>query len=114
MDLDGRVLHEVWKGEVMGRPFEGRSRTGYDNVTKSYWSTWTDTWSTGLMVMYGNWDEEQQAMVLTGDAVNPMTGEPYTTRSVSMYPAPGKETMVMYEDQGQGEYKSMSFTLSRQ
>ena len=29
--------------------FTGVGRTGYDNVTGRYWSTWTDTMSTGVV-----------------------------------------------------------------
>ena len=32
---------------MMGMPFEGIGRTGYDNVTGKYWSTWIDNMSTG-------------------------------------------------------------------
>ena len=113
VDLGGRVIVERWRGVVMGRPFEGYSRTGYDNVTGRYWSTWTDNWSTGLLVMHGDWDAEQEALVLTGTGINPVTGDKYAMRSVASQPAPGVETMVMYEDHGQGEYKSMSFTMTR-
>lgn len=113
MDLGGRVLVEHWKGEVMGAPFEGRSRTGFDNVTQRFWSTWSDNMSTGLLVMYGAWDETQKTMVFNGESVHPMTGETYTMRSVGMSPTPGREEMTMYEDHGEGEYKSMSFVLTR-
>ncbi|MFK8013805.1 MAG: DUF1579 family protein [Gammaproteobacteria bacterium] len=113
MDLDGRVLVERWKGSVMGAPFEGASRTGYDNIKKRYWSTWTDNMSTGLLVMYGDWDKMKEQMQLKGTSVHPMTGKEYSTRAVGTYPAPGKETVTMYEDHGQGEFKSMALTLTR-
>ena len=113
VDLGGRVVVEHWRGVVMDRPFEGRSRTGYDNVTGRYWSTWTDNWSTGLLVMHGDWDAAQKAMVFTGTGVNPVTGDEYAMRSVGRHPAPGIETMDMYEDHGQGEYKTMSFKLTQ-
>ncbi|MFK8054273.1 MAG: DUF1579 family protein [Woeseiaceae bacterium] len=113
MDLDGRVLAEVWQGSVMGAPFQGRSRTGYDNVTKRYWSTWSDNMSTGLLVMYGNWDESAQAIVFTGTGNHPVTGASYSMRSVGKHHEDGSESMTMYEDHGAGEYKTMSFTLER-
>ncbi len=113
MGLQGRVLVEHWQGEVMGAQFQGMGRTGYDNVTKRYWSTWTDNMSTGLLVMYGNWDADKNAMVLEGDSVHPVTGETYTSRAVSVYPKPGVEAMEMFEDHGAGEFKSMAFKLTR-
>lgn len=114
MDLGGRVLVEHWKGEVMGAPFEGRGRTGYDNVSKRYWSTWTDNMSTGLLVMYGQWNADNDTFEFTGKNVHPATGAAYSVRSVGSSPTEGSETMTMYEDHGQGEYKTMAFTLARQ
>ncbi|MEO0575493.1 MAG: DUF1579 family protein [Pseudomonadota bacterium] len=111
MDLNGRVMNESWKGQVMGAPFEGRGRTGFDNVTQKYWSTWTDNMSTGLLVMHGAWDADEEAMVLHGESTHPVTGKTYKTRAVGKYLPEGKESMVMYEDHGEGEYKSMTFTL---
>jgi hypothetical protein len=43
MALDGRVLMEELTSSMMG----------YDNVTGKYWSTWTDSMFTGLMVSEG-------------------------------------------------------------
>ena len=43
---------------MMGTPFTGHGMTGYDNVTGKYWSTWTDSMSTGIMVSEGSCDAE--------------------------------------------------------
>ena len=58
MGLDGRVLMENLKCSMMGISFTGHGMTGYDNVTDKYWSTWTDSMSTGLMVSKGTCDDE--------------------------------------------------------
>lgn len=113
LDLDGRVVLEHWQGQVMGAPFEGRGRVGYDNVTKRFWSTWTDNMSTGLLVMYGELDEKTGTMKFAGENVHPMTGAPYKVRSEGTTPSAEVEKMDMFEDHGAGEYKSMSFTLTR-
>jgi hypothetical protein len=47
--LGGRFLEEVVKGTMMGQPFEGQGISGYDNVTGSWWGTWVDTMSTGMI-----------------------------------------------------------------
>jgi hypothetical protein len=57
MELGGRVVEEVVESSMMGQPFEGIGRTGYDNLTGEWWSTWTDNMSTGLMTMTGTYDE---------------------------------------------------------
>src|SRR5437588_309223 len=34
--LNGRFLEEEFHGEMMGRPFTGRSLMGYDNIKQTY------------------------------------------------------------------------------
>lgn len=114
MQLGGRVLEEHWSGSFMGAPFEGVSRTGYDNQKQRYWTTWSDNMSTGLFIAYGNWDDSTGALVFTGDAVDPMTGEVVPTRSVVRYLDDDTETMDMYQSYGGGEeFKSMAFRMTR-
>ncbi|MEL6870531.1 MAG: DUF1579 family protein [Pseudomonadota bacterium] len=112
MDLDGRVMVEQWQGNVMGQPFEGRGRTGYDNVTKTFWSTWSDNMSTALLVFKGQADADSEDLVMTAEGVHAVTGMPYKMRSVASRTDDGKELMTMYEDHGQGEFKTMSFVLT--
>ena len=52
-DLDGRVVNQVVKSDMMGMPFVGHGTEGYDNVAKKYWSVWTDNMSTGPSVAWG-------------------------------------------------------------
>lgn len=75
MELGGRVLVEEVRSHMMGMPFEGIGRTGYDNVTGKWWSTWTDNMSTGLMTMTGTYDEASGTFEYQGEMANPMTGE---------------------------------------
>lgn len=46
MVLGGRYLEERVEAEVLDAPFQGFGVTGYDNVTRRWWSTWIDTMST--------------------------------------------------------------------
>ncbi|MEM7765192.1 MAG: DUF1579 family protein [Pseudomonadota bacterium] len=112
MDLDGRVLVERWEGNVMGQPFKGLGRTGYDNVTNTFWSTWTDNMSTGVILFKGVADQATKTITMTGTSTHPVTGQPYKMRSVATHNDDGTESMTMYEDLGQGETKSMSFVLT--
>ena len=63
MALDGRVLVEDVDCTMMGAPMTGHGMTGYDNVSGKYWSTWTDSMSTGIMVSQGICDAKQQLHV---------------------------------------------------
>ncbi len=113
MSLGGRVLVEEWRGEMMGRPFTGHGRTGYDNVTEKYWSTWTDNMSTGLMVFEGRYDPEAEKYIFTGSYTDPESGETIQSRSVSWTDDAGREMMAMYETRDGKEIKTMEMTLER-
>ncbi len=73
MELGGRVLAEYWNGEIGGRPFEGVRRTGYDNVSGEFWSTWTDTESTALYVSRGERVPDAEQIALSGEYTDPVT-----------------------------------------
>ena len=73
MELGGRVLAEYWNGEIGGRPFEGVRRTGYDNVSGEFWSTWTDTESTALYVSRGERVPDAGQIELSGEYTDPVT-----------------------------------------
>ncbi|MEM9304407.1 MAG: DUF1579 domain-containing protein [Pseudomonadota bacterium] len=113
VELDGRVLHEVWTGSVMGMPFTGIGRLGYDNVTKRYWTTWTDNISTGLFIGYGQWDKSRERLIFEGEMPDPMSGQMVPTRSVATYPDENRETMLMYENSTGTERLTMEFSLTR-
>lgn len=113
MSLGGRVLVEEWRGEMMGRPFIGHGRTGYDNVTEKYWSTWTDNMSTALMVFHGHYDPETERFTFTGSHTDPMSGETVESRSVSWHDDAEREVMEMYETRDGREVKTMEMTLER-
>ncbi len=111
MELGGRVLREEWSGTVMGMPFTGIGRTGYDNVTGRYWSTWTDNLSTGLFVAYGE-QLDDGSLEFIGEMPDPMTGSMEPTRSVARY-GDDIETMDMYRMVGDDEVLVMHFELRR-
>lgn len=113
MELDGRVMREEWTGSVMGMPFHGIGRTGYDNVTQRYWTTWTDNLSTGLFVGYGSWDAERDALVIEGEMPDPVSGEMIATRSEATYGEGGAEQMRMYRVVDGEPVLMMEFDLAR-
>lgn len=113
MELGGRVLLGYWNGETMGGRFEGVARTGHDNVTGRYWSTWTDTMSTGLFDSRGTAIEDTDSLELEGEYVDPLTNERVQTRYVWTFPAPDREIMENYETRGGDEMLVMRITLAR-
>ena len=112
LELDGRVLHEVWTGRFMDQPFEGIGRTGYDNLGKRYWSTWTDNMSTGLMVSHGV-RRDDGTIEMTGSFVDPLDGKDVSTRFVWTFPGPDRERMEAFETRDGEEFMNMRMTLTR-
>lgn len=111
MELGGRVLREEWTGTVMGMPFSGVGRTGYDNVTERYWSTWTDNLSTGLFISHGQ-RHVDGSLEFHGEMPDPRSGAMIPTRSVATH-ADGTERMEMYQTVDGEEMRVMVIELQR-
>ncbi len=73
--MNGRFLKQEFKGEAMGKPFEGMNITGYDNLKGEYSSLWIDSMSTGMMTSSGHFNPEGTVYEESGSFACPMTGE---------------------------------------
>ncbi len=108
--LDGRVLAEDMSSSMMGMPFTGHGMMGYDNVTGKYWSTWTDSMSTGLMLSEGTCDA-QKACTYTGSWNDPIKKGPVKSRMTTRWTDPATEVFTMYGPGKDGkEMKMMEIT----
>jgi hypothetical protein len=113
MALEGRVLVEEVKSTMMGTPWTGHGMTGYDNVTGKYWSTWSDSMSTGLMVSQGTCDAKH-ACEYTGSWNDPIKKGPVKARMTSRHTSPGVEVFEMYGPGKDGkEMKMMEITYTK-
>ena len=113
MHMGGRVMHEEFQGDMMGIPFTGLSRNGYDNVSGKYWSTWTDSMSTGIMVSEGDCDENHTCTYI-GTYNDPIKGGPVTNRYVVKWTTPDEQYFAMYGPGPDGaEVKMMEMTYTR-
>jgi len=111
--LGGRVLVEDVTGMMMGSPYTGHGMTGYDNVTGKYWSLWTDTMSTGVMVCEGTCDA-QKACTFTGTWNDPIKMGPIKSRMTSRWTSPTTEVFEMYGPGKDGkEMKMMEITYTK-
>ena len=79
----GRWLVSDFKNDTSG--FEGHGVTGWDSVEGRYVSTWVDPSRRGLVVMRGEWDEEQRTMIFVGEMARP-DGSRLRWREVSERP----------------------------
>jgi hypothetical protein len=113
MVLDGRVLTEDVTSSMMGTPFTGQVMMGYDNVTGKYWSTWTDSMSTGMMVSEGTCDAKQSCS-FTGSWNDPIKKGPVTMRMLSRWTSPTTQIFEMYGPGKDGkEMKMMEMTYTK-
>lgn len=111
--LDGRVLVEDVSSSMMGTPFTGHGMMGYDNVSGKYWSTWTDSMSTGLMVSEGSCDA-QKTCTFTGSWNDPIKKSPVKARMTTRWTSPTTEIFEMYAPGKDGkEMKMMEITYTK-
>lgn len=114
MILGGRCLQERVVGEVQGIPFESLGHLGYDNVTGRWWSTWMDTLSTAVVVTTGTRDPQARDIVLTGEYVDPLTGETHKVRTVYRWLNLDTERFEWWETRNGVEVKTMEILYQRQ
>lgn len=114
MILGGRYQQANYSGTVMGAPFEGMSTVAYDNSTKKIVSTWVDNMGTGIMYMSGAYDGTSKTMELTGECVDPMTGQNKNVRETFTIVDDNTRKMEMFDTpEGSKEYKTMELVLHR-
>jgi hypothetical protein len=73
--LGGRYIRQEVKGTMGGQPFEGQGTMGFDNVTKERFATWTDSMSTGLLVMRGKCPAEAKKCTTKGQGSDAAAGK---------------------------------------
>jgi hypothetical protein len=113
MMLDGRVLVEQLSSKMMGNPYNGQAMSGYNNVTGKYWSTWTDSMSTGLVVTEGSCDSKS-ICTYSGSWHDPVTKKLIKSRMTSSWPRPNVEVFEMYGPGKDGkEFKMMEITYTK-
>ena len=113
LHMGGRILHEEFQGDMMGTPFNGLARSGYDNVSGKWWSTWTDSMSTGIMVSKGECDEKYNCTYV-GTYNDPVKGGPVTNRYEAKWTSPDEQHFAMYGTGRDGnEVKMMEMTYTR-
>ncbi len=112
--LGGRFILEKFTGEAMGQPFEGLGIGGYDNITKKYFSTWIDTWMTGMLRLDGTAARYGGVINYEGTHPDPLRGKYVKTRSVERTISDDKVIYTSYNTADDGrEFKGMELTYTR-
>jgi hypothetical protein len=71
MAIGGLWLESNFTGDLGGMKFEGKGLDSYDAGKKKYVGYWFDSFSTGAMIMEGNYDESGKVMTMTGEGPGP-------------------------------------------
>ncbi len=112
--LGGRFLQDNYESQFMNKPFSGFGLMGYDNQKKHYVSLWTDTMSTGFMIMTGEADATGKVITLTGEMDDPVTGQLKKLKSILRIESDAKNIFEMYEPGSDGkEFKSFEIVSTR-
>lgn len=114
MILGGRYVQSVWKGNMMGQPFEGHGTDGYDNLSQKHVSSWVDNMGTGILYMTGTCDAAGKVCTASGDMIDPMTNKPGAIKSVTTWTDNDNFKFELFGRDGNGvEMKMMEMMLKR-
>lgn len=115
LTLGGRHLRQDYRGEWMGKPFDGVGYTGYDNVTGKYYSTWMDSGSTGLFVARGDYDPATKTYTFKGEMADAAAGgKMIPIRDVLRVVDNDHHVFEMYETRDGKEARVMELDYTRQ
>jgi hypothetical protein len=109
--LNGRFLEEEFHGEMMGKPFTGRSLMGYDNIKQTFNTVWVSDMQTSIFTSEGKGDNGNKVITLEGKGNCPATGrKDIPMKTVFRVLMPDKHVFEMFHD----GVKTMEITYTRQ
>ncbi|MEW6194863.1 MAG: DUF1579 domain-containing protein [Bacteroidota bacterium] len=111
--LGGRYIKSSFSSTMMGMPFDGMGIDAYDNIAKEFVSIWIDNMGTGIMVMKGQYDEQTKTVNLSGDSIDPMSGQPMKYRSTAKWLDDNTTVFEMYSTMNGQEMKMFTMTYTR-
>jgi len=110
--FDGRFLQEDFRGEMMGKPFVGRTLLGFDNMKQTFNSVWISDTQTSMFTSEGKGDSK--AITLEGKTSCPATGRrDIPMKTVLRMVSSDKHVLEMF-DGSKGNAKTMEITYTRQ
>lgn len=112
--LKGRFLEEEFHGEMMGKPFNGKTLLGFDNTKQTYNSVWMSDTQTSMFTSEGKGDSGNKVITLEGKATCAATGrKDVPMKTVLRVISPDKHVLEMF-DGSKGNAKTMEITYTRQ
>jgi len=111
--LNNHFLEEEFHGEMMGKPFTGKSIIGYDNTRQTFKMIWLSDVQTSIFVSEGKGEEGNKVITLQGKADCPATNQrDVQMKTVFRVLGPDKHIFEMY-DGSKGNAKTMEITYTR-
>jgi hypothetical protein len=108
--LNGHFLEEEFHGEMMGKPFTGRSLMGYDNIKQTFNSVWVSDMQTSILTSEGKGENGNKVITLEGKSNCPATGQKdIPMKTVFRVISPDKYFFEMFND----SVKKMEITYTR-
>jgi len=110
--MNGRFLQEDFKGEMMGKPFNGRTVLGFNNVKKAYQLSWIDDMNTSIFFCEGKSDGK--TLSLEGKSSCPVSGKSdIPMKLVFRTKSPDQHVLEMF-DASQNNAKTMEISYTKQ
>ena len=108
--LRGRFLEEEFHGEMMGKPFTGRSLMGYDNIKQTFNTVWVSDMQTSIFTSEGKGENGNKVITLEGKSNCPATGrKDVPMKTVFRVISPDKHVFEMFNDGA----RTMEITYTR-
>ena len=108
--LNGDFLDAEFHGEMMGKPFIGRTLMGYDNIKETFNSVWISDMQTSIMTCEGKGETGNKVITLEGKSSCPGTGRTdVAIKTVFRVISPDSYAFEMFNEGN----KSMEITYTR-
>jgi hypothetical protein len=112
--LNGRFLEQEFHGEMMGKPFTGRSLMGYDNIKQTFNTVWVSDMQTSMFTSEGKGENGNKLITLVGKSSCPGTGrKDVPMKTVFRVISPDKHIFEMYDGSNDENVKTMEITYTR-
>jgi hypothetical protein len=112
--LNGRFLEGEFHGDMMGKPFTGRSLMGYDNTKQKFNSVWVSDIQTSMFTSEGKGENGNKVITLEGKADCAATGrKDVPMKQVFRVLSPDKYTFEMFDGSKGENVRTMEITYTR-
>jgi hypothetical protein len=112
--LNGHFLEEEFHGEMMGKPFTGRSLMGYDNIKQTFNTVWVSDMQTAIFTSEGKGENDNKVITLVGKSNCPATGrKDISMKTVFRVLSPDKYTFEMFDGSKGENARTMEITYTR-